>query len=182
MVWTETHEGEFWGDRLSLRVKITGVLVSYMVICERKAWFFARGLGMEQESDLVDIGRLIAESAYSRKKHEIDIDHTIVMDWVDWHNKIIHEVKKSVRMEEAHLWQVRYYIYYLERKGAVGFRGMINYPRQRRIKEVILNDDDRQKLQELLQRIPELLGREKPPLPVRIVPCSRCAYYEFCWV
>lgn len=164
------------------KLRYTGTLVNYFVVCARKAWLFAKGLGMEAHSDLVDIGKLISETTFPRTKHEVDIDRTIVMDWVDWHRKIIHEVKKSPKLEEAHLWQVRYYLYYLEQKGALGFKAIINYPTQRRLKEVTLTEDDRTALSKLLQELDRLIHESLPPPPKRIPACSKCAYYEFCWV
>jgi len=96
------------------KMRFTGTLVHYMAICPRKAWLFAKGIAQEQNSTLVEIGKWISETSYPDKRHEIEIDRTIVLDWIDWKNKVIHEVKKSSKMEDAHRLQVQYYIYYLE--------------------------------------------------------------------
>lgn len=59
---------------------------------------------MEQESDLVHEGRLVHESSYpqrSSRYEEIEIDG-IKVDYYDARNKIIHEIKKSSKMECAH--------------------------------------------------------------------------------
>lgn len=167
---------------LPTTIRITGVLISYFVICPRKAWLFAKGLALEAGNELVELGRLITETTYPRQHHEIAIDRTIVMDWVDWKRKIIHEVKKSARMEEAHLWQVRYYIYYLEQKGATGFKGIINYPKQRRIQHVRLSPNDKKQLTTMINQLQELLNQNHPPQPTRIPACKACAYFEFCWI
>ena len=58
---------------------------------------------MEQESDLVYEGRLIHESSYpqrSSRYEEIEIDG-IKVDYYDARNKVIHEIKKSSKMEGA---------------------------------------------------------------------------------
>ena len=125
---------------------ITGTHINYYFICKRKLWLFSRGLQMEQTSDTVLLGKLIDESSYERKDKAIDIDGTIVIDWLDEKTGIIHEVKKSDSMEDAHRWQVLYYLWYLKQKGvkiaddklhlpagkagmADGVRGEIDYPK-----------------------------------------------------
>ncbi len=164
------------------KMRFTGTLVHYMAVCPRKAWLFAKGIGQEQNSTLVEIGKWISETSYPDRRHEIEIDRTIVLDWIDWKNKVIHEVKKSSKMEEAHRLQVQYYIYYLERKGLPGFTAVINYPTQRRLQQVHLTEDDRQHLESLLEQLQHLLEQAQPPKPQRIGACRQCAYYEFCWV
>ena len=74
---------------------------------------------MEQTSDTVLLGKLIDESSYERKDKGIDIDETIVIDWIDDKTGVLHEVKKSDSMEEAHTWQVLYYLWYLKQKGVM---------------------------------------------------------------
>lgn len=67
---------------------------------------------MEQESELVTMGKLIDEHRYSREKKHIMIDEKINIDFLqNW--SIIHEIKKSDKLEEASIWQIRYYIYVL---------------------------------------------------------------------
>ena len=169
-------------NNLPEKVRITGVLISYHFICRRKAWLFAKGLAFEQGNELVELGKLISETSYPKEKHEVEIDRTIVMDWVDWHRKVIHEVKKSNQMEEAHVWQVKYYILYLQTKGAEGFTGIINYPKQRKIKRVTLSQSDKTKLEQVLQKLPELINSQMPPPPIKKPFCRSCAYFEFCWI
>lgn len=57
-------------------------------------------------------GRLIHESSYpqrSSRYEEIEIDG-IKVDYYDARNKVIHEIKKSSKMEGAHEWQLKYYL------------------------------------------------------------------------
>ncbi|MCX7942697.1 MAG: CRISPR-associated protein Cas4, partial [Dictyoglomaceae bacterium] len=42
-------------------LKITGIKINYLFVCERKLWFFDRGIGMENTSDKVLLGKLIDE-------------------------------------------------------------------------------------------------------------------------
>lgn len=166
----------------SQEIKYTGTLINYHFICKRKLWLFSHGIGFEKESDAVYIGQLIAESSYKKEKKEIEIDQAIVMDWIDFKNKIVHEVKKSDRMEEAHFWQVKYYLYYLEQKGIMGFQARLDYPKQHQFKMVQLTDEDRAKLKLTLEDIFHIVQQTKPPEAVKISACRACSYFEFCWV
>jgi CRISPR-associated exonuclease Cas4 len=79
----------------------TGTQVNYFVICPRKLWLFTKGLTMEHASEAVALGRLLHESAYQREQKEILIDNRIRIDFSS-SPAIIHEVKKSKKMEDAH--------------------------------------------------------------------------------
>jgi len=137
---------------------------------------------MERGNEMVEIGRHISSFSYGDRKHEWDIDNTIVIDWIDFKNRVIHEVKKSPRLERAHIWQVKYYLYYLREKGLHGFKGIINYPKYRRSVDVVLADADIPELISIIEGINELRCCGSVPPPVKLPYCSRCAYYEFCWV
>jgi CRISPR-associated exonuclease Cas4 len=139
---------------------------------------------MEHASDDVSIGKLISETTYERNKHEIHIDNLendIVLDFFDKKKKIIHEVKKSKKMEELHIWQVKYYIYVLERLGIDGVKGKIDYPKLKRIVDVELKDEDRQKLNEVFSDINIILQKNNPPSIINKPYCKKCSYYEFCY-
>ena len=95
----------------------TGTHFNYYLICQRKLWLFANGIQMETTSDLVYEGKLLHETSYPRraeKYQEIELDG-VKIDYYDPRNKVIHEIKKSDKHEEAHEWQVKYYLYVLFR-------------------------------------------------------------------
>lgn len=167
---------------LAHNLKYTGTLINYFFVCKRKLWLFGRQINFEPESDIVALGKLLSETSYDRQKKEIRIEETISIDWIDLKNKVIHEVKKSDKLEEAHLWQVKYYLYFLESKGVHGFRAEINYPKFHRREIVELTDTDRKKLKEVAEEIEEILASDKSPMKTRIPACKRCSYFEFCWV
>lgn len=96
--------------------KITGLMVYYYFICQRKLWYFTNEINMEQNSELVAIGTALDEGSYTRENKNILIDNTINIDFIK-NGAVLHEVKKTKAMEEAGIWQVKYYMYYLENKG-----------------------------------------------------------------
>jgi len=163
-------------------LKYGGTLINYYFVCRRKLWLFTHQINFERESDLVLIGKLISENSYSRRQKDIKIDETISIDWIDFENKIIHEVKKSDKLELAHVWQVKYYLYYLERKGVEGFKGRIDYPKKHKNLMIELDPSDRKFLEKVIEDIDVIITLEKPPVREKIPACKACSYYEFCWI
>jgi CRISPR-associated exonuclease Cas4 len=140
---------------------------------------------MEQNSESVAMGKFISESTYERAKHEIHIsddEADIMLDFYDGKNKIIHEVKKSNKMEETHIWQVKFYIFVLEKRGITGVTGEIDYPKLRQKQKVQLTDVDRIKLEEIQKDIESLINTENPPGIINKPFCKQCSYYELCYV
>jgi CRISPR-associated exonuclease Cas4 len=136
---------------------------------------------MEQNSDVVSLGKFISESTYKREDHEIKIDD-IVLDFYDGKTKTIHEVKKSDKMEELHIWQVKYYISVLEEKGIEGVTGEIDYPKLRQKIKVELSPDDRKELSRIKNDIKRIINQHNPPEVINKSFCKNCSYYDLCYV
>jgi CRISPR-associated exonuclease Cas4 len=167
---------------LEQQLKYTGTLVNYYFVCKRKLWLFAHQINFESESDTVALGKLLSETSYDRQKKEIRIDETISIDWIDFRNRVIHEVKKSDKLEEAHIWQVKYYLYYLELKGVRGFKAELNYPKFHRREVIELSDSDRGQLRVVSEEIEDIISSEKSREKIKVPACRSCSYFEFCWV
>src|SRR6202012_3408196 len=123
-----------------------------------KLWLFANGITMEHTSQTVAEGKLLHETSYpqrSEKYSEITIGGSKI-DFYDAKNKVIHENKKSEKMEQAHEWQVKYYIWLLEQQGIHEVRGLLEYPKMREIKDVFLSENDKQYLQHAVQDIVQI--------------------------
>ncbi|MBT9131288.1 MAG: hypothetical protein DDT41_01593 [candidate division WS2 bacterium] len=160
-------------------IKTTGIKVNYLYICERKLWFFDRGIQMESKSDKVLLGKLTGESSYPREqKRELLIDNLINIDIVG--SDEIREVKYSNRMRHADRIQLLYYLYYLKHLG-VEKKGVINYPKMRKREEVILTKDSEGEVVIALLRVQEILKMDKPLQLQRKSYCNKCAYFELCW-
>jgi CRISPR-associated exonuclease Cas4 len=165
-------------------MNITGTHFNYYQLCKRKLWLFANGIGMENTSDLVYEGKLIHEESYPQRPEryeELDIDG-IKIDFYDAKNKIVHEIKKSNKMETAHEWQVKYYIYVLEQNGIEGVTAVLEYPVLRKTKEIILSSIDREKLEVMEAEIRLLVESGNCPPEINSRICQKCSYYEFCYV
>ena len=162
----------------------TGTQINYYHICHRKLWLFAQSIQMEHTSDLVSEGKLIEESAYPQraaKWQEIEIER-IKIDRFDPKLRVIREIKKSNRKEKAHIAQLKYYIFVLERNGIEVSHGILEYPKLRETEEVWLSDQNRLDIPNWEQHIIAITQHEKAPPTIDKPTCKKCAYYEFCFI
>lgn len=159
----------------------TGTEINYYFVCHRKLWLFSRNIQMEHESETVQIGRLTHEHSYTREtKKEIQLDD-IKLDFLDIHEGVIHEVKKAKSIEEAHRWQLLYYLYYLKLKGVENLTGEIDYPLLKRKECVELTAEDEERLKEILAHVQSITESETIPDRIKKSFCKTCSYYELCW-
>ncbi len=170
---------------------LTATHINYFHICLRKLWLFSNGINMEHTSDTVAEGKLIHEASYPQrtgKYQEIELSAQYEgiglhgkIDFYDAKNKVIHEVKKSDKMEEAHEWQVKFYIWLLERNGITGVSGILEYPKLRETKEIHLSGGDQQYLGKTLKQIEVIISQENCPGRINSKICRKCSYFDFCY-
>ncbi len=175
-------------------IRIGGMLVGYYVICPRKAWLSMHGLWMEQESDTVALGRLIDETSNKRKKEILLTaeapDGTPLVGKVDWarlREGTLHETKKCRAVEDAHRWQLRFYLWLLKLSGVTradgaSFTGVINYPKLRRTERVELLPEHEARLAEIVAALRRIAAQENPPPRIDARSfCKKCAFEELCY-
>jgi CRISPR-associated exonuclease Cas4 len=164
-------------------MQTTGTHFNYYQICKRKLWLFASGIGMEHTSDLVYEGKLVHEDSYpqrSAKYEEIELEG-IKVDFYDTKERVIHEIKKSNKVEVAHEWQLKYYMYVFERNGIEGVTGVLEYPLLRKRETVVLSDIDRERIGEMEREIREVIECDEcPPLQKNRI-CGNCSYIDLCY-
>ena len=162
---------------------ITGTHFNYYLVCHRKLWLFANGISMEHTSDLVTEGRLIHEHSYTQralKFKEIELDG-IKIDFYDTKNKVIHETKKSRKEHDAHLWQLKYYIYRLQKAGVESVTGLLEYPAERKTEEVLLSNADEEYISQAETDINKIISADLCPKRIDGAKCKKCSYYDFCY-
>ncbi len=164
-------------------MQITPTHLNYYYICHRKLWLFAAGITMEHTSDTVYEGKLIGETTYpQRATRYTELDLGIAkIDFYDPNKRIVHEIKKSDKMEAAHVAQVKYYLYLLHQQGITGTKGVLEYPRLRKTKEVLLTSADLEEIPKQLTTIEELVTQTQCPARLKKTLCRRCSYFEFCY-
>ena len=163
---------------------LTATHINYYFICHRKLWLFANGINMEHTSDAVAEGKLIHETSYpqrAEKYTELEIGGSKI-DFYDAKNKIIHEVKKSDSIEDAHEWQVKYYIWLLQQNGIEDATGIIEYPKLKITTKVILSKEDVLFLENIKQHIERMVESDICPGRINSKICKKCSYYDFCYV
>ena len=171
------------------------MLVGYYLICPRKAWLSLHGLWMEQESDDVALGRLLDQGSYARRKKHLTLeaeapDGTRLAGRVDTANLregVLHETKKGRACEEAHVWQLRFYLWLLRlggvtRAGGRPFTGRLDYPKLRRTEDVRLEPEHERRLAEIVADLRRLAAEPHPPERLgRRAFCRKCAFEELCY-
>ena len=160
---------------------ITGLMVYYYEVCKRKLWYFVNEIQLEENNSNVILGKLLEENTYTRDEKKINIDGVINIDFIR-SKKILHEIKKSNSIEPASLLQVQYYLYYLEKKGLIGLKGILDYPLLKQTVEVNLTDKDRENLDNIIIGIKEILKKKSPPALEKKGICKKCAYFDLCFV
>jgi CRISPR-associated exonuclease Cas4 len=130
----------------------------------------------------VQLGKLLHENSYSDEKKEYEFG-SIKIDWMDLKNKVIHEVKKSDKAEDAHVWQLKYYIYYFKVNNIGDFIGELNYPKLKKKDQVTLSVDDIAYIEKILKEINEINDLTEPPKVGKVMKiCKSCSYFEMCWI
>ncbi len=162
-------------------MKITGIMVYYYFICQRKLWYFINEIYMEQNSELVQLGKIIDEETYKRETKGILIDNTINVDFIK-DGAILHEVKKTKAIEEAGIWQLKYYMYYLNKRGVKNIKAKIDYPLLRESLDIEIDNEDMKILENIEKSIEGISNSEKPPEILNSSICKKCAYYDLCYV
>ena len=164
-----------------MKKEITGVMVYYYEVCKRKLWYFYNEIQMEQGNENVEIGKVLDEETYKRDKKHINIDNIINIDFIR-SKGILHEVKKTKSIENAGIWQLKYYMFYLEQKGIKDIKAEIDFPLLREKKKIILEDGDRKVLKNVVKNIESIIKQDKPQKVIDSKICKKCSYYDICYV
>lgn len=163
---------------------ISATQIAYLHTCYRKLWLFSNGIRMEHTSDMVAEGKLIGETSYqdrSAKYTELEIDG-VKIDFYDPKTRTIHEVKKSDKVETAHIAQVKYYLYILRKNGIEEPQAILEYPRLRQRESVFWEEGDAEKIQNWIREIQAITSQDScPPLEKKPI-CKKCSYYDFCYI
>jgi len=163
---------------------ITASHITYYHLCHRKLWLHDSGMRMEDNSASVHEGQHIGKTTYARRAQkwkELNLE-SVKIDHFDPAENLIREVKKSPKLEHAHVAQVKYYLYALEQRGITGARGIIEYPKQRKTTHVELTDTDRKDIEGWIAEIKRITTLPDCPKLTKKGYCRNCAFYDFCFV
>ncbi|ABK82202.1 CRISPR-associated protein Cas4 [Campylobacter fetus] len=161
-------------------MKITGTLINYFFHCKRQCYLFYNRINLEDNSEDVNIGRVLHEI-----KFEDDIKfENIALDKIT--DEYVIEFKKSDSDETASMWQLLFYLKKLKeigilRKGLLEFGENKKLPTKRL--KVELTDDKELELEQIYSQISELMSLKTPPDPLKSsLKCKKCAYFSYCFI
>lgn len=164
-------------------MQINGTLINLYHVCKRQMWLHAHGIRMEHSSQVVAEGKLIAETTYldrARKYTELELDG-IKIDYYDAKNKVIHEVKKSDKVEHAHFAQVKYYLYILIKNGIDNPSAILEYPKMKQRQIVDWDQGDMAEVEKWKAECSAIIHHDVcPPLLKKLI-CKKCSYHDFCY-
>ena len=161
--------------------KVNGTQINYYFICKTKLWLFSHNIQLEHESENVKLGKILHEDSFKREK-EFLIDNLINVDFIKLTDCVeIHEVKKTRKMEKSHEYQLLYYMYYLKNeKDIENIKGFLDYPNNRKKKEIFLTQEKEEELLKIIHDIYKI-NENDMPIPKKSKICRKCAYFEFCF-
>lgn len=173
-------------------MNITATHINYFIVCQRKLWLFAHGINMEHTSDTVYDGKLLHETSYPQRneKHsELNVQAQYgnyklngKIDFYDARQRIIHETKRSDKVETAHAWQVKFYLWLLKLNGINDAKAILEYPLLRQTDKIDLMEDDINYLKEAIKQIEDIMNADICPPVINARICKNCSYYELCYV
>ncbi len=159
---------------------VSGLLYQYYHICQRKVWYVANGISLEDENENVQIGSIIDDISYSRQRKHILIDEKACIDFM--RDNTVYEIKKSSAEKDSALAQIKYYLYILEEKG-IKADGELRIPQENNVEKVTLNEEDIASIRLTIGKINEIINRASvPPKTERRSICKKCAFFEFCYI
>jgi CRISPR-associated exonuclease Cas4 len=172
---------------------LTATHINYNIVCQRKLWLFSHDVVMEQTSDVVFEGKLIGENSYTQRAErytEISMQATFQgielsakIDFYDARNRIVHEVKKSDKLEQAHIAQIKFYLYILETNGINSPEGILEYPKLRQTLNIPpLSPEDKKEIETWILETQNILEQDSCPPIIKKTYCKTCSYHDFCFV
>ena len=165
-------------------VAITATLINLYHICHRELWLHANEVRMESTSDVVQDGKLLHDTAYPQRAEryrEIMLGGSKI-DFYDPKTKVVHEIKRGNKAQEAHVAQVKYYLWLLEQHGIAGATGLLEYPRLRQTQVVELLPADYAAIAAWEAAIRQIIDGQNCPPVINKPFCRQCSYYDLCYV
>ena len=163
-------------------MKINGTLINYYFHCKRQCYLFGNRLNLEDNSEIVQIGKALHEERNQSDNTEIAIEN-IKLDKLT--QEYLTEVKKSDADVEAAKWQLILYLKILKDKGIVR-KGKLEFIEKRKtLKKQLLIELTSELELELVAKIKaieDLLSSEIIPTTINKASCKKCAYYEYCYI
>lgn len=164
-------------------MKVNGTLVNYYFHCKRQCYLHGNRLNLEDNSEMVKVGKAIHESkALENKNSEILIDN-IKLDRLT--SEYLTEIKKSDADIEASKWQLIFYLKILKSKGIIR-KGKLEFIEKNKTDKKVfyfnLDEETEMELDKHIKNIENMLKSDDVPGVLNKPKCKKCAYYEYCYI
>ncbi len=161
--------------------RVNGTLIWYFNVCKREAWLMSHSITPDESDNNVEIGRFIHEKSFKRDNKEISTaNFKVDILRKEKGQIVIGEMKKSSRLKKVATWQLKFYLYGLEKEG-IKATGELLFPEEKKKNFIVLSEEDREEFDKQIKEINNLIAQQEPPAPAKISFCRNCAYSEFCW-
>jgi len=107
------------------------------------------------------------------------IDNRIKIDFLK--NKIVAEIKKSSKYIQSSKMQLLFYLYYLKNEKNLILEGELIIPDENKKIKVNLDSETEKEIEKSILDIENIIKLNKPPEPIKIPYCRKCAFKEICW-
>lgn len=163
-------------------MRVNGTLINYYFHCKRQCYLHGNRLNLEDNSEIVKIGKAIHEERAQDDNTEIALEN-IRLDKLT--KEYLTEVKKSDADPEASRWQLLYYLKVLKDKGIIR-KGKLEFVEKNKTEKktviVELGEKEEEQLKQYISEIETLLQEEQVPDGIQKAHCKKCAYYEYCFI
>ena len=163
-------------------MKINGTLINYYFHCRRQCYLHGNRLNLEDNSEIVKVGKSLHEKKATNENSEISIDN-IKIDKLT--KEYLIEVKKSDADLEAAKWQLLYYLKVLKDKGIIR-KGKLECIEKNKSDNKILyfelTEEVEKQMLEYIEEVEKLLIADNIPKVLNSNKCKKCAYYEYCYI
>ncbi len=164
--------------------KIPPSIFNAFLICKRQAWLMFHGINGDQNNTFVEIGRLLDDVYYKNEKKKIfiaDLHCEIDMLQKDGGDYFVVEIKKSSKMLDSAIFELKYYLYLLKKFKDIEMKGIIKIPEERLNKSVELMNNDIIKIESILEEMQKIFLIDLPPISELKAFCSKCCHCDFCF-
>ncbi len=160
--------------------RIGGVTIQYFFSCHRELWFYTNFIDPMQDDENIVVGRLIHERSYNQKgTKEVSVGDAKIDVYIGGKTPTILEVKKSSKLIEPVLWQLKFYLWQLKLQGK-SIKGEVRIPKEKKVIPVLLTEDDIDELKAAILKIKKIARQSNPPPYEKKPYCKGCAYREIC--
>ena len=133
-------------------MRVNGTLINYYFHCKRQCYLHGNRLNLEDNSEIVQIGKAIHEERLQSSNSEIAIEN-IKLDKLT--KEYLTEVKKSDADVEAAKWQLLYYLSVLKNKG-IYRKGKLEFVEKNKSNKIVvileLTEERENELKKLLNQ------------------------------